>query len=370
MIRKLTKTLYACAYSWSQAQRWATGNPAIMPFIADYHRVVEDFDRAAVHAIPAMLTSAKMLENHVDWIARRYQIAPLDDIGAHLESGRPFRKPTAAITFDDGYRDVYRNAFPLLKRKGIPAAVFVVTDLVGTSRVQIYDRLFALISGLRKRHESLRDRLSQVVSAAGVSCPRLAAIGAHQDTPFCLTTILLTTLSQEKVDRIVAALENEVRVSPDVFSDMSQLSWEMVDEMRRSGITIGSHTLTHTLLTQENRDRRTRELASSKGALEARLGCEIKHFAYPDGRFDGAIVAEVNAAGYRYAYSICRTRDSRYPLLTIPRKVLWEKACLNAFGLFSPALMECHAHWAFDPLRRCSHDHGAAQSCHEQLITA
>ena len=131
----------------------------------------------------------------------------------------------------------------------------------------------------------------------------------------------------------------------------------MINEMHRSGMTIGSHTHSHRLLTTEAIDAARTELIESKRALESRLGESVKHFAYPDGRFNPAVVDAVSKAGYAFAYSICNMRSEKSPLLTIPRKVLWERACLNVFGKFSPAVMNCQANWAFDMRRRCEHDH-------------
>src|SRR5690606_34436875 len=88
-----------------------------------------------------------------DWIGQRYQFVSLDDMATHLKerqrAGNKNRdKPIALITFDDGYQDVYLNALPILKRKGIPAGVFVVTDLVGTNRLLLHDELYLLLSGI------------------------------------------------------------------------------------------------------------------------------------------------------------------------------------------------------------------------------
>src|SRR5881296_482577 len=102
------------------------------PWIAGYHRVVEDFRRSSENSIAATLISRGMLERHLEWIGRRFDFVSLDDIGSRLERGERFLKPVAAVTFDDGYRDAYEHAFPLLKTRGIPAAVFVPTGLVGT----------------------------------------------------------------------------------------------------------------------------------------------------------------------------------------------------------------------------------------------
>ena len=67
-------------------------------------------------------------------LAATTEFVSLDELGQRLSEGRRDDRPLAAVTFDDGYRDVYENAFPMLVRKGIPAAVFVVTKLIGTSR--------------------------------------------------------------------------------------------------------------------------------------------------------------------------------------------------------------------------------------------
>ena len=115
------------------------------PIILGYHRVVEDFASASQTDIPSMLISRAMFERHVEWLGKSFRFVSVDEIGAHLESGKPFSDPVAAITFDDGYGDVYQNAFPLLRRKGIPAAMFVVTDLIGQPAWQTHDKLYCLV---------------------------------------------------------------------------------------------------------------------------------------------------------------------------------------------------------------------------------
>src|SRR6478752_443816 len=107
-----------------------------VPLVLGYHRVVENFASSAETSIPSLLVSRQMLERHLDWIGKRYRFVDLNELGARLESGDIEDKPIAAVTFDDGYSDFYDQARPLLQKKGIPAAVFVVTGLVGTKNVQ------------------------------------------------------------------------------------------------------------------------------------------------------------------------------------------------------------------------------------------
>lgn len=81
------------------------------------------------------------------------------------------------------------------------------------------------------------------------------------------------------------------------------LSVEELRSLRDAGIEIGSHTLTHPLLTTIAETDRRREVADSRTRLEATLGGAITSFSYPGGDFDGAVEQEVARAGYALAFT-------------------------------------------------------------------
>jgi peptidoglycan/xylan/chitin deacetylase (PgdA/CDA1 family) len=361
MLRSLGKTCVAFAYTWSSAARQTVraSRMAGAPFIACYHRVVENFDHSRRGTIPAMLISTTMLERHLDWLAKRFTFFSLDDIGAHLEHGKPFVKPAAAITFDDGYSDVYHHAYPLLKKKGIPAAVFVVTSLVGTGRPQIFDRFYLLLRLLYIHGMPLANTVANALRARGFDAAAVDCVRQSENEPFRVMTAVLSALPQDQIEIVLAALERHVYVKRDQLEEIAPLTWEMLETMHRGGIPIGSHTMSHRLLTTESLKMASSELVGSKIELEEKLGARIDHFAYPDGRFNPAVVQAVRTAGYRFGYGICHSRDEELPLLTIPRKVLWERSCLNPLGRFSSAVMNCQVNWVFDRYAPCEHDHAS-----------
>jgi peptidoglycan/xylan/chitin deacetylase (PgdA/CDA1 family) len=131
----------------------------------------------------------------------------------------------------------------------------------------------------------------------------------------------------------------------------------MLKEMREKEFAIGSHTASHTLLTNESMPYVLRELKSSRLELETRMGDKVPYFAYPDGRFHRQVVSAVNSCGYTFAFSTCTHRDPEYPLLTVPRKVLWEKSCVDPFGSFDPTIMECLIARVFDFMSPCRKIH-------------
>lgn len=348
-----TGVAYALSRMRVDALVGALAETRTLPLLVGYHRVVEDFAESARRSIPAMLTSSRMLEEHLDWIGRRYRFVDLDELGGYLERGEDASR-LAAITFDDGYRDFFEQAFPVLARKGVPAAVFVVTDLVGNAELQIHDRVSLLLTRAFRQWSDPARELRAVLDGLQVRLPGLE----RADHPLSVMASLVRALSRKDVLRVADTLERQVGFDEAEAADMLPLTWSMLAALQRAGVIIGSHTRTHAWLTQERPDKVREEIQGSRRVLERRLGAPVNHFAYPDGRFDATTAVEVAAAGYRFGYTTCAHRDEHYALATIPRKLLWQNACLDALGRFSPAIMSCQVHGIFDLVRRCDQEHG------------
>jgi len=349
MIRSWIKTAAAGVMS-------RLSNSTCAPVVVGYHRVVEDFETSAATSIPSMLVSRQMLERHLDWLGRRFRFVSLDEVGARLDGSDGSQDPVAAITFDDGYRDLYEQAFPLLQKKGIPAAVFVVTDLVSTANVQEHDKLYLLLAR-RLADRSLKPGgLAGLLHTLGISVTGIVA-----STPYQATRALLEAQPQERIRSVIAALESEVAIPEDTFKPFYSLTWEMLERMQRAGVTIGSHTRTHIVMTQESGERVANEVTGSREEIERRIGTSVRHFAYPSGMFNTASVNAVAKAGYRFGYTVCGHRDDAHPQLTVPRTFLWENSSLDFRGAFSGAILNCQIRRAFDMVSGCRQRHRIGQ---------
>jgi peptidoglycan/xylan/chitin deacetylase (PgdA/CDA1 family) len=302
-----------------------------------------------------MLTSVAMFERHLDWIGRHFRFVDLDAVGDRAERGGLFPEPVAAVTFDDGYRDVHDLAAPVLKRKGIPAAVFVVTDLVGQPFWQVHDRLYRLIAKGFAAWPDPRRRLLDLLGDLGLPAADLLGARAATSHPLRTVSALLPNLPRDQVGRVMASIEASVGNG---FAPMPlTLTWPMLQQMRRDGFTIGSHTRSHVSLPMESPAVADAELTASKRALEQHLGGPIDHFAYPGGEFTPAVVDAAARAGYACAYTACPHGDRRRPELTIERLLLWEGSSIDADGRFSPDIFACQARNLWPPARRCDRTH-------------
>jgi len=304
-----------------------------LPVVVAYHRVVEDFASACVTSNPSMLVSRQMLEQHLDWIGQRYKLVSLDDLGERLECSDGSNEGLAAITFDDGYQDFYDHALPVLQKKGVPAALFVVTDYAGSGQVPLHDRLYLL----------LKRRQSKALPVLPRGVPNIRG-----RAPYDALRALIEALPVDTVDAVAAALGAEDDIPEEMLHPFRCLTWEGIGRVHRAGITIGSHTRSHALMTNETRVRRMDEAQGSRSVLERRLNTRIRHFAYPSGVFDPSAINSVAAAGYRFGYTTGSHRSAENPLLTIPRTVLWQKSSVDAHSAFSGAVLNCQIRHVFD----------------------
>jgi peptidoglycan/xylan/chitin deacetylase (PgdA/CDA1 family) len=176
-------------------------------------------------------------------------------------------------------------------------------------------------------------------------------------TPYEATRALLESLSVIALEQLMQELEGEDPLPEEAYAPFQSLAWEELDILRRGGITIGSHTKSHVLMTRENGDRLQDELTGSRKDLERRLATNIDHIAYPSGMWDTNSLEAVAAAGYRFGFSGCTHRDARRPSLTIPRVMLWQNACLDSRGAFSEAVLSCQVHRALDLVSGCRQRH-------------
>ncbi|MDP9055240.1 MAG: polysaccharide deacetylase family protein, partial [Acidobacteriota bacterium] len=270
-----------------------------------------------------------MLEKQIDWLAKSYRLVPVAEIGAEIEHGSGSGKPIATLTFDDGYLDFYELAFPLLKRKGVPAALFVVTDLIDTTGMQTHDALYLLL-----KRRAARANAPQMTKDFPI--PDITGLAAFE-----ATRRLIESLPSDTLNRLVEFMNTEDGTAREALQASRSVTWEMIREMQRAGITIGSHTRTHVLLPNESQSRANEEALGSQRALTQRLGAHADCFAFPSGAWDDVSLDAVKAAGYRYGFTTCGHHSRELPLLTIPRTLLWERSCLGSDGRFSGPVMSC-----------------------------
>jgi peptidoglycan/xylan/chitin deacetylase (PgdA/CDA1 family) len=278
------------------------------------------------------------------FLHRRYRPLTLEEAVRRLRAGEDFAPDEALLTFDDGYRDNFTYAFPVLRGLGLPATIFVTTGYVGSERYFWWDELARALPGI-----DAAAFFNGVTSDAGIGAGLRGAVGGLRSTRRAIHAVVAAArdASPPERERFMEAVRRAG--GPTASSGRVFLSWEEIRTMAEHGIEFGSHTRTHPFLTQIPPEAAREEIASSRRDLEERLGKPVVAFAYPDGRFDDAIERLVEEAGYACAFQTRRLaragRGSRYAL---PRRPVKEAHSSGFGGRFSPRLFAAELDGAVD----------------------
>jgi peptidoglycan/xylan/chitin deacetylase (PgdA/CDA1 family) len=295
--------------------------------ILGLHRVLSREEQARAHSLPAIVLIDETFRALLEHLQRRYQVVPLEEALKSRRTMRNWRKPLCVITFDDGWRDNYTTAFPLLKEFGIPATIFLVTGLVGTHEVFWVERLRKKFQSLPE-HTPIPAEFTTALAPSGRDVTLEGLIERLKHMPAAERRRILDQILPPATEGTLTGNGDEM------------LTWGEAIEMSRHGIEFGSHTVTHPLLTYERDKEVSDELVTSRQALGEKLGKEVKTFAYPNGDWNDRVRKLVEDAGYELAFT---TQGGWYlagkDCYTIPRIMLHDGSITGFDGRFSEAVL-------------------------------
>jgi len=234
-----------------------------------------------------------LFEAHMRYVKQRYRVVPLGQLVREMLVSEDV-PPTLAITFDDGYRDLYIHAFPTLQKYQIPATIYLIGHCMKTGEAPWYDRIFAgfaTFSGTSLELEAgdtrrfFLDTLQARLTAAWEIVCYLRSIPDTARQQWC-------TAFDRKMRPMVESLERRM------------LDWTQVRTMQAAGLFFGAHTMNHPAISQLHSSAFKAEFVDCKKLLETGLDALVEDFAYPFGKLtDGSSASQgfIARAGYRSA---------------------------------------------------------------------
>jgi peptidoglycan/xylan/chitin deacetylase (PgdA/CDA1 family) len=265
--------------------------------ILAYHRVLDvveqdfDFDLALISATPEQFRA------QVAWLKSGFQPMRLHDVIECIDTGRPLPAKAVVITFDDGYDDNYRVAFPILREFGVPATFFVSTGHIDNGAPYAYDWLVHLFCRTDARAMSIPE-LQLEVPLPAVRAERAVLAGHVLDR--------MKGLEEAQQKAILGRLEREWSMPRAPHADSKPMTWDQLREMHAAGMEIGSHGVHHRMLSRVNQLDMAAEIEGSRLSLEREIGVPAQVISYPVGgadAFGDDVIEEVRRQRFRLGCS-------------------------------------------------------------------
>lgn len=269
-------------------------------YVFNYHRIGKaagtEFDRAVFSC------SSDAFEQHLIAIKENFIVIDTEKLISLIQHDKLIDNRYAIITFDDGYIDNYHEAFPLLKKHHLCASFYIATDFIDLDEIPWWDQIAYL----------LRHSVNQTYYLIGTNKPfSLVENKIDKVIQQIMTAIkLLTTYNVLDVLNDIKVQFPEANLSlKNIQQKESQklfMTWPQIKEMSDNGMEIGSHTITHRILSQLANQEQQVEICHSKAIIEGNISKTVSSLAYPVGRYhcyNSQSEEAAKEAGYKIAFN-------------------------------------------------------------------
>ncbi|HEX3154602.1 MAG TPA: polysaccharide deacetylase family protein, partial [Candidatus Angelobacter sp.] len=290
----------------SLARKWVQRHGSI---VLTFHRVLSDSELQQTASLGGMIVRDRTFADFLSYASQHCEFANLAQEPDWNFSG----KLKLAITFDDGWADNAQSVYPLASRYHVPFVIFIVPERTGT-----------VVPFWPERAAAALDRIPSKNGNRRVASIKRAIEGLKT---------LPATERESRISQMVVS-------SPSIDSSAvdKTMTWDQIAELHAGGVTFGSHTSTHEILTMVPAAQAEREIIESRRSIQQKLGTCCEMFSYPNGDYSEPVRDLVAQAGYKFAFLNQEpgvwTRDCD-PFL-IPRVNVCEYHLVDAKGNFSP----------------------------------
>lgn len=269
--------------------------------VVTYHRIREnDPPPDFMFDDETFSCSAAQFDAQVGALTRLRRVVSLDHVLEALRGGRALPDNATLITFDDGARDNYDLALPILRKHGATAVFFIPTLMLTERRTGWWDTVaYLLKSAPSGRYEVKFAGLTVPVDLTSPYNVR-ESIKAVQRGVKSLDSLVY----DDFFERVAAATGGRMPTAEEQSSQI--VTPAQLREMAASGMDIGGHSHTHRILSQLSEDEQRHELAHSKRLLEAVIDAPVRSIAYPvggEGHYTRRTKEIAKEAGYECAFN-------------------------------------------------------------------
>jgi peptidoglycan/xylan/chitin deacetylase (PgdA/CDA1 family) len=251
------------------------------------------------------------------YLKNHFNVVPIAELAEGVVGHK--MKKTIAITFDDGFKDNYTNAAPLLDWHDVPATFYVATTAMQHQQVYWWDAL----QDIMYQTEILPVHFEMVINEAPVKFTFASdrvlnnrivnqIKSWNYNLPIPNERIALYMLLWHNIKPLGYAQQNSVLkdirewaatkpVSSDQNMTMSVREMQMLSQ--NPLFSIGAHSVHHAMLSQQTPRDQAFEVQESKGQIEKWLGKPVNGFAYPYGNYNETTQLILKDAGFKYAVS-------------------------------------------------------------------
>ncbi|HEB73831.1 polysaccharide deacetylase family protein [Candidatus Desulfofervidus auxilii] len=235
-----------------------------------YHRVLSDNETIEPWLQPGMYVKESVFKMHLKFLLSYSQVISFSEfLKRWSENDWDKNGRYSIITFDDGWKDNYIYAFPVLKRYNLPATIFLTTNYIGTNKWFWPEKIGYLF--WKKENDITAEQIDKIIG-------------------------VIKRFSEKEIETFIGTLQEEFGIS--LPKKRLLLNWEEIKEMSKYNISFGFHTANHRILTRLSQKEIINEINPPSTLKETNF---VPVFSYPNGEYNLEVENLLKEMGFEAA---------------------------------------------------------------------
>ncbi len=230
-----------------------------------------------------------LFRDQVKYLKKKgYDFATMSKLVELLEKKQNIRK-IVSLTFDDGFRNVVENAYPIMKDLNAKGCFYVVSDLIDAKKLLWTDHVETVLRNSKDGVFEFRFNGKPINYKLDSKASQINAI---KD----IKTRLRNISEKERKQHLQ---QFDLKSADDVPKEFIFASWEQIRYLDKAVLEVGSHTRNHPNCANLNSHQEFQEeITDSRAEIGERVGYTVNHFSYPAGSFNDKVIQYLKKDGY------------------------------------------------------------------------
>lgn len=240
-------------------------------YILFYHRLS---DATKQKRVASSAVSYQNFDKQLDFLSKNYKIVSMDEVPSLLRSSSKLSEEYMVITFDDGYRDNLTYGSDIFSKYNLRPTIYLTVNCIENQTLLWFDIVNDIVFSSKKSVITLKVGQDLITKK----------IDSHYRKSVLLRILksYMKRISTEDKLKYIDYMISEFDVSIDMKTDL-MLTWDQSLELLSQKVVIGSHTMTHPILSRSKLQDAEIEISEPKRIIEEKLDAKVEHFAYPNG---------------------------------------------------------------------------------------
>ena len=242
-----------------------------------YHGVTDKKEKGILNYSNKHIHVSKF-ENQMQYIKNNCNILNIDEVIYLSNKKKKWPDKSVLVTFDDGFKNNFTLAYPILNNLKIPAVFYVCAGMIGSKKMFWVDEIEDCINFSKKKKFFLN--LNKKIKIQ-INNKKNKIFYLEKIKKFCKKT------TTNKKNLILKNLRKKTKIVPSNKHSKNYeiMNWREIKKIDKNPLfTIGGHTLFHDIMSSRSLSDVNYDIKKTINILKKKLNHKIEHFSYPEGQ--------------------------------------------------------------------------------------